>query len=332
MKVPAAFLTLASAIAFTNAMPAPGTRSSSTRRASSDDRDNGGIHLAVAPNCTTLSTRAEVGDLNAGINLASFKTVVAFGDSYTAGLYDNGTALPPAVLDPPPGIEAGGRATDGPLWIEGVTGDYGLVLMDYAVGGSVTNLSLWPSNPTPNDFIDQMTIFLGQNNTLDPYTTLYSIFFGINDYEASLIDGDHMPEAAQTVLNEITTLSSPPTNARNFLIADDYGRGTWAAQGQAYKQQVFDGLVGMRRNDPTFSFAYVDFQTIWDGVFTDSPGYAAFGYTNTSNCLGPENLISEECSDPAEWFYWIVGHPSKETHRLMADYTEQVLSNCHASR
>lgn len=77
------------------------------------------------------------------------------------------------------------------------------------------------------------------SNTHPLLTSIYS------DYIASLIDGDHMPEAAQTVLNEINTLLSPPTNARKFLIADDYGRGTFAQQGQDYKQQIFDGLISL---------------------------------------------------------------------------------------
>lgn len=39
-----------------------------------------------------------------------------------------------------------------------------------------------------------------------------------------LVDGDHLPQAAQTVLNEIDLLSSSPTNARNFLVL-----GSWLA-------------------------------------------------------------------------------------------------------
>jgi len=62
---------------------------------------------------------------------------------------------------------------------------------------AVTNISLWPSNPYPRDFIMQSallpllmmkilkiinspaTTFLNQSNNLDPETTLYTIFFGI---------------------------------------------------------------------------------------------------------------------------------------------------------
>ena len=61
----------------------------------------------------------------------------------------------------------------------------------------MTDLSLWPSNPTQADFLDQsepiqlksrivvsfwvsiVATFLGQSNQLDPNSTLYAIFFGI---------------------------------------------------------------------------------------------------------------------------------------------------------
>ena len=73
----------------------------------------------------------------------------------------------------PPDPFAGGRSTDGTIWIENIANDIGATLMDYAVrilvlisplvrtsngtqqSGALTDLSLWPSNPTPADFLDQ---------------------------------------------------------------------------------------------------------------------------------------------------------------------------------
>ncbi|KAF8829563.1 carbohydrate esterase family 16 protein [Lentinula edodes] len=300
-----------------------------TLRTRQGSGDNDGIHLAVSPQCGPLDGKTT--NVNAGIVPTSIKTIVSFGDSYTDGGVDNGSALLPPVLIPP-NDEAGGRSTNGPVWIEGVSGDWGAHLMDYAQWGACTNLSLWPSNPRKVDFIDQMATFLGQSNQLDPDTTLYSIFFGINDYIASLIDGDQMPEAAQTILNEIQTLSSPPTNGKSFLVVDVYGRGNTSAWGEAYKQQVFDGLKAFHEGSAKLNVAYVDMAAIWDGVLGPNPGYQAFGYTSTAACT----VCTEDCNqygwcmDPEHYFYWIDGHPSKETHRIMADWVEEVLQSCKA--
>lgn len=53
-------------------------------------------------------------------------------DSYTDGGRDDGgpLALPVVV---PPDAEAGGRSTNGKVWIEHIAEDAGATLMDYAV-------------------------------------------------------------------------------------------------------------------------------------------------------------------------------------------------------
>ncbi|KII86154.1 carbohydrate esterase family 16 protein [Plicaturopsis crispa FD-325 SS-3] len=300
---------------------------SATARARSLDArqgSNDGIHLAVSPKCGPLA--GNVTDVNAGLNLNAYKTIVSFGDSYTDGGIQNGSALRPPVLTPPSSL-AGNRSTNGPVWIEGIASDIGARLMDYAVPGACTDLSLWPSNPTRVDFLGQVNTFVTQDNKLDPNTTLYTIFFGINDYEASKIDGDHMPQAAQAILNQISILSSAPTNARAFLITDVYGRGAHSAAGEAYKQSIFDGLHAFHTNASRLDVAFADFARIWDGVLDGPPGYEAFGYTSTDNCVQGAT-IDPECDDPEHYFYWIPRHPSKETHRIMADYVEEVLSSC----
>ncbi|KAG1730530.1 carbohydrate esterase family 16 protein [Suillus paluster] len=283
---------------------------------------NDGIHLAVSPKCGPLSGTAS--DFNAGLNLAEFKTIVSFGDSFTDGGRHDGGPLEPAVLIPPNAL-AGGRSTNGPVWVEGIASDIGATVMDYAWSSAVTNISLWPSNPYPRDFIMQTTTFINQNDNLDPETTLYTVFFGINDWEDSFADGNHLPAAAQTILSQMTLLASPPTNARNFLVTDLYGRGSHNAWGEAWVQSIFNGLLAFRQ-DPALGLnvAFANFATIWDGVLGSDPGYEAFGYTNTGACL----IDGRTCEDPEHYFYWFYGHPSKQTHRIMADYVEEVLMQC----
>ncbi|KAL7284835.1 hypothetical protein ACG7TL_002148 [Trametes sanguinea] len=253
-----------------------------------------------------------VSDVNAGVDLKRIKTIVAFGDSYTDGGRDDGGPLAPPVVVPPD-AEAGGRSTDGKVWVEDIADDIGATLKDYAT-------------------------FLNQSNDLDPDTTLYAIFFGINDYEDSKTDGTaNLQAAAQVILNQTSILASPPTNARNFLITDVYGRGTHTPEGDAMVQTIFSGLAELRANasassNTTLNFAFAEFARIWDGVLDGNPGYEAFGYVSTDACIvdctDTECTTDGMCDDPDHYFYYIPGHPSKEGHRIMADYVEEVLTRC----
>ncbi|KAI0365404.1 hypothetical protein BV20DRAFT_954326 [Pilatotrama ljubarskyi] len=298
------------------------------------DRNNG-IHLAVAPVCGPLS--GNVSDVNAGIDIRGINTIVAFGDSYTDGGRDDGGPLAPPVVVPPD-AEAGGRSTDGKVWVEDLADDIGAKLMDYAQSGACTDLSLWPSAIKQFDFIGQMKTFLNQSNELDPATTLYAIFFGINDYEDSKTDGTaNLQAAAQVILTQIRTLVSPPTNARSFLVTDVYGRGTHTPEGDAFVQTIFSGLHDLRANSSAVSggqlnFAFAEFSRIWDGVLGPDPGFEAFGYVSTDACIVDcsiqECTTNGMCDDPDHYFYYIPGHPSKEGHRIMADYVEEVLGRC----
>ncbi|KIJ37176.1 carbohydrate esterase family 16 protein [Sphaerobolus stellatus SS14] len=290
---------------------------------------NDGIHLAVSPKCGTLTATSAPADVNAGLlALSSYKTLVTFGDSYTDGGVRTGGPLLPAVVVPP-NPRAGGRETNGPVWAEGLVADTGAVLKDYAVGGAVTDAKLWPSKANASDFVTQVQLFLNQSNNLNPATTLYSSFFGINDVAASSTDGTaNLPVAAQTIIDQITLLTQPPTNARHFLVLDDYGFGSESTAGDAFKQKYFTGLFTLSKKISGFKVAFVDFKTIWSGLLTSTPGFKAFGYTSSGACTVNSSSTVGECSDPAHTFYWIPGHPSKETHRIMADYVEEVLTQC----
>ncbi|KAG9307917.1 carbohydrate esterase family 16 protein [Chiua virens] len=247
----------------------------------SHDKD---VRLAVHPQCGPLS--GDVSDVNAGLDLANVKAIVSFGDSYTDGGRQDGGPLAPAVLVPPNPF-AGGRSTNGKIWVEHIADSVGAELMDYAWSSAVTNISLWPSNPYPRDFIMQTTTFLEQSNKLDPDTTLYTIFFGIKSVSFSS-DGNHLLQAAQDLLAQMKLLSQPPTNARNFLVTDVYGLGTQDTWGEAWLQAIFDGLIAFRVQDPPLNVAFVNFAAIWNGVLGPDPGHRAFGY------------------DPDHHFYWFV--------------------------
>ncbi|KAJ7681063.1 carbohydrate esterase family 16 protein [Mycena polygramma] len=288
---------------------------------------NDGVHLAITPTCGKLG--GTTANVNAGIVTTGIKTFVAFGDSYTSGGRSDGGPLPAAVLSGT-SPRAGGRVTDGPVWAEGVASDLGATIKDYAVSGAVVNVTLWPSKAGQTDFLHEAATFLSQKNVLDPATTIYAVFFGINDFSASSTDGNHLPQAASELLTQIKQLAAAPTNAKNFLILDDYGRGTHSATGDAWKQALFTGLSTLRSQG--LNVAFVDFAPLWDAVLGTAPGFGAFGYKTAGACIPnlAQTDLSGECATPLNSFYWLPGHPSKETHRIMADYVKLVLANCKA--
>lgn len=123
-----------------------------------------------------------------------------------------------------------------------------------------------------------------------------------------LVDGNHLPESAQTVIDQIKILSSPPTNGRSFLVTDVYGRGVHTAEGDAYVQKIFDGLHDLHYGTENLNVAFAAFSRIWDGVLGSDPGYEAFGYTTTDSCvIGDGTSTVGSCDDPEHYFYWIPG-------------------------
>ncbi|KAG8712147.1 hypothetical protein FRC09_020183 [Ceratobasidium sp. 395] len=289
---------------------------------------NDGIHLAIGPTCGRFTITGNTSDLNAGLwDLKQYKTIVSFGDSYTAGGVDNGSPLAPAVITPP-SPKAGGRTTNGPVWIEYIANDTSARFMDYAVGGAVTNRTLWPSKANASDFIGQVEIFLNQSNKLNPATTLYTVYFGINDVSASHKDGaQFLPAAARVVIDQIKRLAAPPTLARSFLVTDSYGRGSHEVAGDAYKNQIFNELAKLHYGPPFLQIGYAgqlwqshqvdlilmtfihikDFGYVWDAVLNTAPGYAAFGYNSPGACALNSSTIIGACDDPDHTFYWIPG-------------------------
>ncbi|KZV77468.1 carbohydrate esterase family 16 protein [Peniophora sp. CONT] len=302
--------------------------------------DNDGVHLAISPPCGTFS--GNVTNANAGIKLDNIDTIVSFGDSYTDGGAHDGGPLPLPIL-PVNGTRAGGRITNGYVWIEhlaNMTGRRGALLMDYAISGAVVNASLWPDTAsgtgTDASFVGEEATFRNQtHNNLHPDTTLYSIFFGINDYSVSQTQGNELPAAAVDLLGLVDVLMAPPYNARQIMVLDDYGRGNRSVEGEAYKKTVFDGLNSRhnaaQKERKALNVAYVDFAPLWDAVFGEEPGYAAFGYSSDGFCFpsaGQLTTVDQECDDPATTFYWLHGHPSKQTHKVMADYVYKAMGKC----
>ncbi|KAG6889335.1 hypothetical protein C0995_001742 [Termitomyces sp. Mi166 len=235
------------------------------------------VHLAVSPNCTELG--GSVADLNVGLPpLSTFKTIVAFGDQYSDNGVQNGSTPAPPVLTPP-NPDAGGRPSNGPVWTEVLARNVGATLKGYAAPGAVADFSQYPAIKISSDLTGQVSLFISQVTRYDPSTTLYTVFFGINDFAL----GGNLDLAAQNIVYNILVLSSSPIFARNILIVDNYGRGTKTPAGEAYKQAIFSSLPALRKLG--LNVGFVDLSNVWDGVFGSNPGYEAFGYTNPGALL-----------------------------------------------
>ncbi|KAJ7311630.1 hypothetical protein DFH08DRAFT_822402 [Mycena albidolilacea] len=288
---------------------------------------NDGVHLTITPVCGKLG--GTFANANAAVPTTGIKTLVAFGDSYTSGGRSDGGILPAAVLNGT-SPRAGGRA-------KGVACNLSTTIKDYTVH------SFFPYKASIEITLFQVSaaLFLSQKNVLDPAPALYTVFFGIKYATAILFrlkilihlvdpDENHLPQAAAEHLAQIKQLAAAPTLAKNIVVLDDYGRGGHSATGDVWKQAVFAGLNPLRAQG--LNVAFVDFAPLWEAVLGTTPGFAAFGYKTSGACIPnlSQTDLSGECVTRLNSFYWLPGHPSKETHRIMADYVKLALANCKA--
>ncbi|KAJ6520502.1 hypothetical protein C8R45DRAFT_1205459 [Mycena sanguinolenta] len=268
----------------------------------------GAVTLAVSPQCGTLSGGVPA-DVNVGLGpLSSYKTIVAFGDSYTGG------------------------PTNGLTWVQDLAISTGAKLINYAASGAVVDVNQWSQDPAIQatasvDFINQVGTHISSNQGLDPSTTLYIIFFGIGDYAESVATGQtDLNNIAGVLVYSLLELASSPVSASNILIVDNYGLGKTSPAGDAFKQDLFTSL-GTGHREYGWKVGFASFNSIWEGVLYGPPGAAAFGYTDTGVCV--QN--GETCADPAHTLYWKAGSPSAATHSIMATYVEEVLTQCKSS-
>ncbi|KAJ7605068.1 hypothetical protein DFH06DRAFT_1310289 [Mycena polygramma] len=220
----------------------------------------------VSPQCGTLSGGVPA-DVNVGLGpLSSYKTIVAFGDSYTGG------------------------PTNGPTWVQNLANSTGAKLINYGSSGAVVDVNQWPQSPTVQaessvDFINQVGTFT-TTQKLDPTTTLYIIFFGIGDYAEAVATGQttELNNIAGVLVYSLLELTSSPSFANNILVIDNYGLGKTSPAGDGFKQDLFTS-VGTGRRLYGWNVGFASFNSIWEGVLYGSPGAAAFGYTNTGTCV-----------------------------------------------
>ncbi|CAK5280464.1 unnamed protein product [Mycena citricolor] len=286
----------------------------------------GAVQLAVNPQCGTLAAGVPA-DVNVGLApLSSYKTIVAFGGESISGYRARLHCAESTLAD----SYTGGGATNGPTWVELLARSANAQLINYAATGSVVDTTLWPHAPaiqaaSGQDYVNQART-LESTKTLDPASTLYVMFYGIEDYAEAVATGstDMSNIAGSWLYTTLGLEGSGSTLMRNILFVDNYGLGKTSALGDTFKQYVFTALgTGHRLNG--WNAGFVSLNRVWAGVLYGAPGYKAFGYTDVSgNCVQG----NATCADPAHTFMWSAGNPTAATHAIMAEYVEKALTQC----
>jgi phospholipase/lecithinase/hemolysin len=105
--------------------------------------------------------------------------------------------------------------------------------------------------------------------------------------------------------------------------ADEYNRAIWDGLRDLHYDTKMIGA------DKTVNFAFVNSGRFFSAIHEYYPN---FGYTSSKHCLeGQRASIEDECEDPERTVYYIGAHPSRQTHRILAEYVANVLTRCWAS-
>ncbi|KAI7905760.1 GDSL lipase/esterase [Cokeromyces recurvatus] len=139
--------------------------------------------------------------------VAHFKTIIAFGDSYTdneslAGLY----ADPKSKIDEsslhPQTTKLIRRASNGPLWIEYLSMDMNdAALYDFARSGAAVNNTLTPR--LTQDINSQVKYYLNSTISISKNDSIYFLWSGVNDINDIFIKYKTDSQARRNILDGV---------------------------------------------------------------------------------------------------------------------------------
>ncbi|TFK37246.1 hypothetical protein BDQ12DRAFT_753316 [Crucibulum laeve] len=290
------------------------------------------LTLAVQPLCGALNS-TNFTEINTGINLSATRTIVAFGDSWTSNGANGTVPLPPIMWPPSPSagsrLNSNRRATNGFIWVEDLANTLSAKLLNYAWGGAIIDNFAWnttsPANKTGvprTDFVAETSLFLQQGRFLDaliPSQTLFTVAFGINDEGQFEIGGGDWVRATNTYLDKLGELQAH--GAKNILI---HGMYRSHSNPNALQNEVFSYLRQSKEINGT-NFAFVNLERLFTAI-QNNP--SSFGYSGNPTCLVSSSTSVGGCSSPDTSVFWIPGHPSSNTHRLISEYSIAVVNDC----
>ena len=271
----------------------------------------------------------------------AFSAVYSFGDS----LSDVGNVFVSSILAgrppyPPPPYYLG-EFSNGPNWVEDLSGRLGLGSVfpsrlggtDYAFGGATTGVFGPNSNPLVKNGDQQVGTFLAAHRWSAPSTGLYTVTLGSNDLAgilASGASGSIARSAAQTAAayeaGEITVLAI--TGARTFIVplVPDLGKiPAFLAQGPA-AEAAATALASIYNSALENDLRTSPYASLLGGVhFLDTFSWldnavahpAAYGLTDvTDPCYVA--ATGKVCASPNTYLFWDSVHPTAMVDAILA--------------
>ncbi|HVT11047.1 MAG TPA: SGNH/GDSL hydrolase family protein [Fimbriimonadaceae bacterium] len=223
-----------------------------------------------------------------------------------------------------------GRFSNGPVWVERLAADLGIVIpapsrlggTDYAYGGATTANGY--SNLIIPNMGTQLNMYLSVHTPAP--TDLFILLGGAND----LFNGSTDPTGSvSNIMNEVGRLYN--AGARKFLVANlpalgetprNYGTSD-EASANAWSAG-FDGLLdsqlaSFHQAHPNARVYPLDLATEFANVIAD-PG--AYGFTDVRHsAFDGTNVVS----DPDDYLFWDTVHPTRVGHIQIGDYAALAL-------
>lgn len=269
----------------------------------------------------------------------AFTAAYIFGDSLSdAGNFSllTGGALPPAPY-------VGGHFSNGQTSAEIVAQSLGLQALpslaggtDYAVGGARTNSFVIPSLAAVASLEGQLgSYFQSTGATADP-NALYLLNIGSNDIFDALdqIAGGDLSGGLTTTQNAATLTAQAivalvDAGAHTLIVPTITDLGLTPAvpsAAQAVAEMLvssFNGVVdstiqALLDTDPTLRIVRPDFYSLLQDAVADP---AKYGFSNvTTPCYDGfvEQPGTSVCSNPDEYLFWDIMHPTETGQQMMA--------------
>ncbi|KAJ3233048.1 hypothetical protein HDU78_006682 [Chytriomyces hyalinus] len=257
--------------------------------------------------------------------LPPIKTIIAFGDSIT----DVGNTK--AVSGVPPSPYFNGRFSNGPVWVEYLSGYLSnATLYDFAYGGACAlesaNAKCEGLSFLLPDLAGQFKLYAkSPSSKADPASTLFTVMAGGNDLSYS--NTTSAEASAGAVVAMVSKLLS--SGAKRVLVSNMW----WVApKVTTFNAALNSGIASLRAANPTATIQLHDMLKFF--TYAVSPaGSAAFGFKNTvDTCLTGDWSTSVEavCAEPDTYLRWDVSHPTTRTHDLIAQFAFNELNGVDA--
>ncbi|KAJ6555698.1 GDSL-like Lipase/Acylhydrolase [Mycena vulgaris] len=274
-----------------------------------------------------------------------FKHLVVLGDSFS----DNGNGVYRITNHTWPADPAyyGGRFSNGPVWVEDIASKLHLSLTDYAVGGATSNNTLVQGYTGPNSIpvpsaLDQLNSYLASSGATSATAqeTLYVILIGANDaFFLPMVNASQSVAAIASAMDKLHA----KLGATNFLLAtypdlsrlplSAYIPSSAAASLKTYTTSLRADLFALKSHRPHLHIALADLYELFQDFFSHPKSYGYDPSTDGKSCL--TGAYSEAprmlCSDPDNYIFWDEYHPTRKSHKYMADLAEGVIRKAFCS-